>query len=86
MKRIFNGTAEEFKLSKSIINDIWDSQFKFVTKIMRENYCNEAAPSIKLVGLGTFKCNPFRIRKFKENYDKKYRSEEPSSGITKINN
>jgi len=73
MNQVFNDISKKLNLPKSQVEEIWKSQFQFAFNSMKENYINENAPSIKLVGFGTFYPNVPQLKKFKEKYDNKNR-------------
>lgn len=73
MKEVFSKISVKHDVPKSQVEEIWYSQFQFAFNSMKENYVNENAPAIKLIGFGTFAPNVPQLKKFKEKYDNKNR-------------
>ena len=82
MREVYKQVSKELDIPKDKVEEIWQSQFKFVLSNMKENYMNTKAPSIKLTGFGTFQPNVKQIEKVKEKHGNKHKSKGQVAGIT----
>jgi hypothetical protein len=57
MREIFKQASKELDMPKTLIEEIWQSQFDFVFNQMKDDHGKLDAESIKLPAFGTFSLN-----------------------------
>jgi hypothetical protein len=57
MREIFKQAAKELDMPKTLIEEIWQSQFDFVFNQMKTDHGKLTAEPIKLPAFGTFSLN-----------------------------
>lgn len=76
--RIIDRLSRKYSLSKSKIEEAVDSQFKFVTEVMRKGEFE----SVRLRFWGVYKVKPYRLKKVKERHENDEEKDTDKEGGT----